>query len=77
VQERVHVTALPECRRDPRQECRTTTIRIVRRRGDEIDDERYKKPERDEVPDPPPTEPEPIPVKEPPPSPEKRGPFVV
>jgi hypothetical protein len=47
-----------------------------RRRGELIDDERDKKPERDEIPDTPPTEPQPVPVEEPPPAPEKQGPFI-
>jgi hypothetical protein len=48
---------------------------VPRRRGELIDDERDKKPERD-IPDVPPTEPQPVPIKEPPPAREKRGPFI-
>ena len=50
---------------------------LPRHRGEIIDDERDKTPERDDIPDTPPTEPEPIPVKEPPPAPEKQGPYIV
>jgi hypothetical protein len=46
---------------------------VPRRRGELIDDERDKKPERDEIPDTPPTEPQPVPVEEPPPAPDKQG----
>jgi len=49
---------------------------MPRRRGELIDDERDKKPERDEIPDTPPTEPQPIPVEEPPPAPENQRPFI-
>jgi hypothetical protein len=38
---------------------------VPRRRGERIDDERDKKPERDEIPDVPGTEPQPVPIKEP------------
>jgi hypothetical protein len=47
------------------------------RRGENIDEDKDKKPERDKVPDTPPTEPEPVPVEEPPRRPDKRGPYIV
>jgi hypothetical protein len=50
---------------------------LPRRRGEIIDDERDKTPERDDIPDTPPTEPEPVPVEEPPAAPEKQGPYIV
>ena len=49
---------------------------LPRRRGELIDDERDKKPERDRIPDTPPTEPVQPPVKEPPEPPEKHGPVI-
>jgi hypothetical protein len=49
---------------------------VPRRKGELIDDERDKKPERDEIPDTPPTEPQPVPVEEPPPQPDKQGPLI-
>jgi hypothetical protein len=49
---------------------------LPRRRGELIDDDRDKVPERDKTPDTPPTEPPPIPVREPPPVPEQQGPYI-
>jgi hypothetical protein len=49
--------------------------KVPRRKGDLIDDERDKVPERDKTPDTPPTEPPPVPVKDPPPAPEQ-GPYI-
>jgi hypothetical protein len=49
---------------------------VPHRRGELIDDERDKTPERDEIPDTPPTEPQPVPVEEPPPARDKEGPLI-
>jgi hypothetical protein len=66
------MTSTPEPRPPPRNRDQI----LPRRKGELIDDERDKKPERDEVPDKPPTEPEPPPVKEPPEPPDIRGPLI-
>lgn len=50
---------------------------VPRRKGELIDDDRDKVPERDEIPDTPPTEPKPVPVEEPPPDPDDQGPYIV
>lgn len=49
---------------------------LPHRKGELIDDDRDKVPERDETPDTPPTEPQPVPVKDPPPAPEQQGPYI-
>jgi hypothetical protein len=50
---------------------------LPHRKGELIDDERDKVPERDKTPDTPPTEPQPVPVQDPPPVPEQQGPYIV
>ena len=47
------------------------------RKGELIDDDRDKTPERDRTPETPPTEPKPVPVEEPPPDPNEKGPYIV